>query len=688
MRAELSTLGSLVGASAFALSLGGAFLFAGTRELDGHSLAGITLGGVALAWAAAAAVPYAVRRPHADLTDGLLGFGLAALAISTGLLAGGPGRACAFAAEAAMLVLVGERVGARRGNRRMRVTISAGIYLALTIAATTLVVLPLDQTISKVGAGTTAGTVALVATALSGIVFCFGTRWIPAREREITWTVPAVALGALPLWALPAEWAVVAFALMAAAVAMYRRTPALVSWLGEVTALVVASGWWLVGAIVALALTAPIDQLTGWDALGEHHGLLGLGVLLGGAVVLAWSVCRPVRAATEFGLLLPVATLAYVIAQALSVPYAMWAWLGVAAALALAVQVPRVRRALTAAALLVASGGMLLLGLVSAWVYDGSLRAIVDHGTTAGWESVALSAVAALCFACGFLDPVRRSYVLWLPLLLVGQLAAMLLPGQYPLVALAFVAMAVSVVVIAWPRPVRDRLDRTVLAGTSVVASGAVALIVVLAYETPRMLFHTTHTPATGLAAAVAATGAVLLAAIAARHTDWAIGRMPLWKILVYTGGAVATVDACRGDSRRRAVAGRRVVLGVGARPLPAGSRAGVDHLGAGRSGAGGGVASQRQQGGADRRYHAALRRARQAVRVRPGIPHGDGASGLVHRYRAGAAAGRSSAAALRGWKALRDAATALGERRPSPYGGRSRLVCKIRHKPGLAAGP
>ena len=111
-RNRLSVLGALTASSVLTISLGASFLFGGFRELDGHSLSGITLAGLAVAWGLIALVPFAVRRPHADLTDLLFGFALTCAAIATGLLAGGPALVCAWTAESVMLVLVSERVGA------------------------------------------------------------------------------------------------------------------------------------------------------------------------------------------------------------------------------------------------------------------------------------------------------------------------------------------------------------------------------------------------------------------------------------------------------------------------------------------------------------------------------------------------------------------------------------------------
>ena len=131
---------------------------------------------------------------------------------------------------------------------------------------------------------------------LAGIVLCFGLRWLGKPELAAAWLVPALALGFLPLWALPAEWAVIAYAGMAAALLIYRRSPLLVSWMPEWVGLATASAWWIVGGVVALAATAPVSDLVdGWSHLGERQGLAGLGALLAAAVVFAWSVRRPAR---------------------------------------------------------------------------------------------------------------------------------------------------------------------------------------------------------------------------------------------------------------------------------------------------------------------------------------------------------------------------------------------------------
>ena len=538
-RGRLTPLGSLTAGSAFTISLGAAALYGGSRELGGHSLTGMALAGLAVVWLALAAVPFAVRRPHADLADLLAAFGLTSAAIATGLLAGGPALVCAWTAESVMLVLLAERIRRRSATRSLRTTLAAAAYLALGIGAALDVIVPVNQTLPHVGAGSTGGSVALAAIALAGIVLCFGLRTYARPELASAWLVPAVALGFLPLWALGAEAAVVAYGAMAAALLVYRRTPFLVGWLPEWVALLVASAWWISGAAVALVVTAPARDLSeGWSRLGEQHGLAGLAMLLAAACVLAWSLRRPERQLFEHGLLVPVATLLYLVAEVLDAPYAIWAWLVIAGLLAAAVHAEPVRRRLTAPALLVAGGSVLALGVVSAWNLDTSLQALIDHGRTAGWESIAFAVAAALLVALAFPEPVGRTHALWLPFLLMAQLSAMLLPGQYPLVAVAGLAMLAGAAAIAWPHVLAARLDREALAAICTFSTAAVAGLVLLAYETPRMLFETSHAPASGLAAAAAATAALLVAAAATRDLEWTAGPIRAGALLVCAGGA------------------------------------------------------------------------------------------------------------------------------------------------------
>jgi uncharacterized membrane protein len=540
-RARLTVLGSLTGASAFTISLAVAFFYGGVREVSGHSLSGITLAGLAVVWALIAAIPFAVRRPHADLADGLAGFALASAAIATGLLAGGPALVCAWTAESAVLVLLAERISRRSGTRGLRAIVSAAIYLLLAIMATLSVLQPLPQTLPHIGAGSHGGSIALVAVALAGIMLCFGLRRFKKQELAAAWLVPALALGFLPLWALGAEWAVIAYAGMAATLLIYRRTPLLVSWMPEWVCLEAASAWWIVGVVVALVVTAPVaDLATGWSHLGDRNGLAGLGALLASAVVFTWSVRRPARILSEFGLLVPVAVLGFVIAESLPTPYAMWAWLVAAGVLAAVVQVGPIRRRLTVDPLLAGSASLLAVGLAAAWAFDGSLAAVIDHGTTAGWESIAIATGAAFLLALAVREPSARSHALWLPFLLAAQLCTMLLPGQYPLVAVAGLSALASAAAITWPSPVRGRLDRAAVSAIGILSAAAMGLVVLLVYETPRMLFQTSHTPAAGLAAALATTAALVLAAGAARHVSWSARRVSAAMLAVYAAGAFA----------------------------------------------------------------------------------------------------------------------------------------------------
>jgi hypothetical protein len=540
-RRRLTWLGGQIVSAAFTLSMADAFLAGDSHVVRGHSVAGLTLLGVALAWALLACVPALVRRPHADLADRLVAFALAAAATATGLLAGGPALVCAWSAEAAVLVGLAERVARRSGVRRRRLTAVAGVYLGLASIAAYVVVQPTVEHLPHIGTGSWQGSVALAAVAAAGIAFCFGLRWLERPERDTAWAVPALALGYLPAWALAPQWAVAAYAGVAGALFLYRRSPAMVAWLGDEAAIVIATGWWLAGAGVALAVTAPVRALVqaGWGGLGARHGLAGLAALGLAAAVGAWSVRRPRHPYVDLAALAPVAVAAYLVAEVLAAPYAMWAWLGLAGALAAIVHVPPVRRRVGELALVLGSAGLLGLGLVTAWAYDESLRALEAHGTTAGWESIAIAAGAAFLLATALLDARRRTLALVVPLLLLGQLAAMLLPGQYPLVVAAALAALTAAAAVAWRRPLPGRLDRAILGRIGIVASLATAAVVVMAYETPRMLFHTSHAPAAGLAAAAAASVALVLAALAARAAAApAVRGIDARAVLTYVAGA------------------------------------------------------------------------------------------------------------------------------------------------------
>jgi len=406
---------------------------------------------------------------------------------------------------------------------------------------------PTDFRLTALGAGSQQGTIALLAIAAAGIVYCYGTRWIRAKETVALWAIPALALAYLPLWALSGDRVVMAEAALAAALFGYRRTRHLVSWLPEGAAALIACGFWATGAVVAIASSAPLDSFGDleWAAFGGREGLAGLASLVGAAAVLAWSVRTPARPHAQYALLLPFATLAYLIAEAVTAPHAFWAWLAVAAVAAACVHVPELRRRLGEEALQASAVMMFSLGVAGGWAADDSLRAFVEHGRSSGWETILLAALAGLVVASSFRDLRLRSYALWAPFGLLAQLSAMLLPGQYAVVAWAALSSLAGLLVCLPPRPLRGRLDLAVVRELSVLSAAGVATVVLFGYERPDMLFQSNRTPASGLAAAAAATVALFLAAAAARRplrgeTVWTISGMRVWSALVYAAGAAA----------------------------------------------------------------------------------------------------------------------------------------------------
>ena len=58
--------------------------------------------------------------------------------------------------------------------------------------------------------------------------------------------------------------------------------------------------------------------------------------------------------------------------------------------------------------------------------------AVSQHGRTTGWESIALAVAAAFIRATADLDPRRRTYSMWVPFVLAGQLQRHAAAGPVP----------------------------------------------------------------------------------------------------------------------------------------------------------------------------------------------------------------------------------------------------------------
>jgi hypothetical protein len=151
------------------------------------------------------------------------------------------------------------------------------------------VVAPTNAHLHRLGDGSWRGSMALITITLAGVAYCYGTRWVGHRVRVAAWALPALALGYLPLWALPAQWSVVALSALAAALLWYRRSPWIVGWLDDAAAIAIGSGWWLAAAAVTLVSAAPLDGLTesDWAGVGARHGLFALAALTASAGVAA-----------------------------------------------------------------------------------------------------------------------------------------------------------------------------------------------------------------------------------------------------------------------------------------------------------------------------------------------------------------------------------------------------------------
>lgn len=544
LRRRIGELSWLLLGSSVSVAFAGTFLYAGQRMVGGHRLSGLVLLGVAAVYAALAAAPAMIGRRHPDLEDVLGGFALAGLATATGLLVGGPGMVCAWAAESAILVAVSERLLRRSGTRRARMMLAAGAYLALAAAKAAALTWPSDEHLTRVGAGSHDGSIALFAVLLAGVAYCYGIRFVQRPERVAVWAVPAVALGYLPLWALPAPWAVCAYAILAAALFGYRRLPWTAGWFDDSAAVLIAIGYWVAGVTVAAASAAPLRDITA-GAFGERACIPGLAMLVVSGCAGAWSLRRPRAEGIEYAALAPAAVAGYLICEAVTQHQAMWAALGVSAAAAAAAHVPALRRRVGEGPLLAIGAGYLASALYGLLALDQAGGAVVHHGRSDGWGTLAAAAGVGLLLATAVRDPRRRAYAMWLPAVLAGWLATLVLPGQYPLVAWAGISVLASSVVIWAPWQLSERIALHPLREMAAVIAAGDAFLVLARYEAPHLLFTSNHDPAGGLAAAVASVVALGFAAASAgaRVGDqacWQLGGRRVSTLATVATGAMA----------------------------------------------------------------------------------------------------------------------------------------------------
>jgi uncharacterized membrane protein len=540
----ITDTGWLLLGTSVSLSFATSFLYAGNREVLGRHLSGFVLLGVAALYALLAVTPLLLRRRHADLTDLLAGFGLAALATATGLLLGGSGMVCGWAAESIVLIAVSERLLRRHGTRRLRLTIASAGYLLLAAGQTVLITAPTEVHLVSVGAGSTGGSVALGAVTLAGIVFCFGIRVFAVRELRLVWLLPAAALGYLPVWALGGQWAVIAYAALAAALFGYRRSPWMATWLDDQISVLIATAYWVAGLGVSAAVAAPLSAID-HGQFGNRDGLAGLAALVAAGIVGTWSVRRLQIREIEYAALAPAAVFGYLVCEAVTQHQAMWAALVVTTVAAAAVHVPALRRRIGEGPLLLIGAGYLTAAVAGLLSLDDAGQAIADHGQSNGWGTLLAAVAVAFLLATAVRDPRLRGYAMWLPAVLAGWLATLVLSGQYPLVCWAGISVIVSAFVIWRPASLERRIVRQPLRELAAASAALVTVLVVAIYETPHMLFTTNHDPADGLAAAVASVIALgfLIASAATPRADgerWQLGGVRVATAAAVTTGAMA----------------------------------------------------------------------------------------------------------------------------------------------------
>ena len=223
----------------------------------------------------------------------------------------------------------------------------------------------------------------------------------------------------------------------------------------------------------------------------------------------------------------------------------MWAALATSAAAAAAVHAPALRRRIGGLPLLAIAAGYLAGALIGLVALDRADHAIAEHGASAGWGTLALAVAVSLLLATAVLDVRLRGYAMWLPAILTGWLATLLLPGQYPLVVWAAIGVLASCVVIWRPAILQRRISRQPLRELAAASAALTAVVVLAGYETPHMLFSSNHTPAGGLAAALAAVVALGFAIAStavptAAGQQWRLGGIRVCTIAAVATGAMA----------------------------------------------------------------------------------------------------------------------------------------------------
>ena len=456
-------LGWPLASSAFAVSVGGVFLLHGGRHLGGALRVGHRPHGAPrlIPGPPSRRCPTIARRPHADLTD-ILGSvqphrdrrrhrppaGRPRAGVRHGPRSRCAGRRPPSASRAAA------------SSAHARLNLASAVYLALAVSRTLRSRRPDTTTTcrrwargrlpvsSRWQGSRSPGSGLLLRASLDR----------PPTLLGVLWLLPAVAVGFGVAWALHAEWAVLAYAVLTAAVRLppQRRTCCAGCPTSRSSPPAPATGL----PARSSRSSSPRRSRTLADSAGNGFGAIrgpaGVVALLVSAGVLAWSLRRPLGGS-------PITCAAAGRQPRLpdrgggAPPYTIWAWLGVGRGSRLAMHFLRFAaasaRGRSSAAAGCSARARRRLGLRR---IAGRHRRSRPH---AGWESIAIATVSALIVATASPKPPLRDYALWLPSR--SHAACRDAPAR-PVSAgrLGRDLGGLSLLVAVWPRPLAARLAR------------------------------------------------------------------------------------------------------------------------------------------------------------------------------------------------------------------------------------
>ena len=503
---------------------------------SGDAMHGWLTLGAALLLMAGAFVPWVAGRSHPDLADLLGAYALSAGAIAVGILLHGSALTCGWAAEAAALALVADRLRTRGDvaplkllpiSRADRIHAAATAYLALAVGSALIASPPADLAVADWGS--LHGVVGLVGLTAGTAVWAFITTGVRSWPAWRSWasTVPVIVLAYMIPFVLSGEWVIVAWAAFAGVLAVAGFIPTARVRLGEVELLTYAAAAFALSAWVTMAQFATPAQAATPSGWGSHDGLTALVSVLAAAVAVSTACLRLSHPAGRVSVAAPVSVLTYALTFALSGEWVVVGWSLLAVVLALTPFIAIVRARLGEVEMLsYATGVVALAAAVTVAEF-----ATLDLATTPSlWGSHVgltalggvLSASAAASIACLRLPYRSRGWSLAAPVAVLVYTLTFAVSGDAVLIA--WTAVSATVAVGLYQPATRALLGETALRAQSWTVLGLAAAVA--ADQDDLLEQALTHPGAhTGVAVSVCLTGASLIIVFGTRdlqsRTTW-----------------------------------------------------------------------------------------------------------------------------------------------------------------------